>query len=389
MLYHVSARTKNILLLVWERDASAREFVAGFAHYSNSKANWSIRLMHATDALISNTARDIASGLYDGIVLTDTFLATHPEFGENPSTNVTIIGEVGVCPRLPRGRFASVNIDNREIGGLAARHFISLGRFARHAFIPPAISEAWVRQRIDGFRRKLAAAKLPCDVFDQSIPLAEWLKALPKPAAIMAACDYTAVEVMTACERASLRIPQDVSIIGVDDDELLCEFTRPSLSSIRPEHFTSGHLAARALNGLFQNGSKTPSWQKTILCSGARLIERESTHFVSPALHLIHSAIAYIKASVCKEITVDDVVCHLGVSRRLADLRFREYNGKSILETITEIKLKELSTRLLTSNRAIGNIAATLGFRDLSYLGRLFRNRYGMTMSDWRNGHHS
>ena len=82
-----------------------------------------------------------------------------------------------------------------------------------------------------------------------------------------------------------------------------------------------------------------------------------------------------------------DVVAHLGVSRRLADLRFREYHGKTIHETIIETKLEELSMRLLTSNRAISNIAAALGFDDLSYLGRIFRKRYGMTMSEWRIGH--
>ena len=99
-----SAR-KSILILVWERDVSAREFLAGFAHYSNSRPGWCVSIMHAEDAFLSNTAQDIAAGRYDGIVLTDTFLATHPEFGDNPATAVTVIGDIGVCSRLPRGRF--------------------------------------------------------------------------------------------------------------------------------------------------------------------------------------------------------------------------------------------------------------------------------------------
>ena len=383
-----SAR-KSILILVWERDVSAREFLAGFAHYSNSRPGWCVSIMHAEDAFMSNTAQDIAAGRYDGIVLTDTFLATHPEFGDNPATAVTVIGDIGVCPRLPRGRFASVDIDNEEIGSLAAQHLMSLGKFTRYAFVHPLKSEAWNRQRADGFRRKLAQGKIECEIFDRSVPLQEWLRTLPKPTAIMAACDYTAVEVMTECARTSLRIPQDVAILGVDDDELLCEFTRPSLNSIRPCHFKSGLMVARAMNGLFQSGRIGPRKPKTVLCSGATVIKRESTHFLSPALHLVHTATAYIKANVSKEISVADVVAHLGVSRRLADLRFREHGGKTIHETIVETKLAELSMRLLTSNRAIGNVAAALGFDDLSYLGRLFRKRYGMTMSEWRVGHHN
>lgn len=375
---------KNILLLVWERDASAREFLAGFAHFSNSRPNWRVGLMHAADAFLSSVVQDIASRRYDGIVLTDTILASHPEFGGSTETSLVIMGDVKSCPRLPQGGFSAVSIDNREIGRLAAEHLMSLGKFSSFSFVPPQKSEAWERERADGFRRRIASDKLRCDVFDRSCPLLEWLRGLPKPAAIMAACDYTAVEVVTECARASLRIPEDVSVIGVDDDELLCEFTRPSLTSIRPSHFKSGLMAARTLNQLFQGGGMPGG---TTLCSGAKVIKRESTHPLSPAQHLIHTATAYIKANVSKDINVADVVSHLGVSRRLADLRFRECLGKSIHETIRETKLNELSMRLLTSNRDIGNIASALGFDDLSYLGRLFRRRYGVTMSDWRRGH--
>ena len=382
-----SAKIRNILLFIWERDVSAREFLAGFAHYANSRPAWSVRILYAADALLPGTAQDIAGGKYDGVVLTDTFLAAHPEFGSNPATAVAVIGDISVCSRHIRGIYASVNIDNPEIGRIGARYLASLGKFESYAFVPPIRSEAWDRARAEGFRRNMAAAKAPCKIYDRSAPLDEWLQSLPKPAALMAACDYTAVEVMASCARLSLRIPQDVSILGVDDDELLCESVRPPLTSIRPEHFASGFQTARALNGLFKAGRWARRRAKTVLCSGAKTIERESTHFLSPALHLIHSATAYIKANVCEKIGVGDVVRHLGVSRRLADLRFRECCRKSIHETIMETKLEELATRLLTSNRSIGNIASELDFHDLSYLGRIFRRRYGVTMSAWRTGH--
>ena len=381
-----SPKIRNILLFVWERDVSAREFLAGFAHYSNSRQSWSVRILYAADALLPGTAQDIAAGRYDGVVLTDTFLAAHPEFGSNPATAVAVIGDINVCRRHLCGKFASVNIDNQEIGRIGARYLSSLGTFNSYAFVPPVQSEAWDCARAEGFRRNLAASKAVCAIYDRTTPLDTWLTALPKPAALMAACDYTAVEVMATCTRLSLRIPQDISILGVDDDELLCESVRPPLTSIRPEHFASGFQVARALNGLFNSGRGTPRRTKTVLCSGAKVIERESTHFLSPALHLIRTATAYITANVCEQIDVADVARHLGVSRRLADLRFREYCKKSIHETIIETKLKELATRLLISNRSIGSVAAAMNFHDLSYLGRLFRSRYGMTMSEWRAG---
>jgi LacI family transcriptional regulator len=381
-----SSKRKNILLFIWERDVSAREFLAGFTHYSNSGPLWSVRILYAADALLPSTTLDIAAGRYDGIVLTDTFLAAHPEFGCNPSTAITVIGDISVCKRRPNGIFTSVNIDNPEIGRIGADFLMSLGAFSCYAFVPPTRTEAWDCARVEGFRKSIESAKRRCEIYNRSTPLDAWLAELPKPVALMAACDYTAIEVMSICARLSLRIPQDISIIGVDDDELLCESVRPPLSSIRPSHFASGFQTGRALNELFRTGVGAKRKTKPILCSDAKIIERESTRYLPPAVHLISAATNYIKANVCEKISVGDVVRHLGVSRRLADLRFHEYSKMSINETITEIKLKELATRLLTSKRSIRSVAAALNFHDLSYLGRLFRKRFGMTMFDWRAG---
>ena len=375
---------KSILLLVWERDVSARDFLAGFAHYANSRRNWRVRLLHAADALMPDTVESIVSGQYDGLVLTDTFFKRHPEFARCPATAITIIGSDKVRLTPPVGRFARVCVDNQEIGRVGAQHLMGLGRFNSYAFIPPPISEDWDSQRAFGFSRELLRNRLACAVYDRALPLADWLRGLSKPAAVMAACDYTAIEAMSACANLSLRIPEDISILGVDNDELLCEFAQPSLTSIQPKHFASGFRAAQALNGLFQNRSAAGRRTKAVFCSGAKVIERESTHPLSPALHLIHAATAYIKANVRNDISVTDVVNHLGVSRRLADLRFHEHHNMSILDAILDAKLTELGKRLMTTKLPVGQVAATLGFHDLSYVGRLFRKRYGMTMSQWR-----
>ena len=124
-----------------------------------------------------------------------------------------------------------------------------------------------------------------------------------------------------------------------------------------------------------------------ILCSGAKIIQRESTAQLTPASHLILSALEFIQKNATRNIRVDDIVRHLKVSRRLADLRFREFQGESILETITRIRLEEVAKRLLTTQIPASTIAKTCGFEDVSYLGKLFRRKYGETLQRWRKFH--
>lgn len=373
----------NILLLLWGPEASGRDFLAGFSRYAHGKGNWNVHLMLLTGTFLPDTVRDIRSGIYDGIVMTENTFYAHPEFGECPETAVVIFGVPEPGRPNPKGRSSYVQNDDDEIGRCAARHFMQLGSFRTFAFVPPPQDDAWARLRRAGFTDELAKHRLVAQAFDYSQPLSTWLCGLPKPAAIMAASDYTAVEVAATCNSSSIAIPQEVALVGVDNDELLCEFTRPSLSSIRQNNDKSGQLAAQELDRLFRRRA-VPGKLRVVPCSDCTIVCRESSRPVAPATHLILSAISYIRANVTRNLSAADVVKHLGVSRSLADLRFRQYQGETILEAITRIRLEELSKRLLVSNLPVGKVAATMGFDDLSYLGRIFRRKFGLSMTQWR-----
>lgn len=377
------SKPKNILLILWVTESSGRDFLAGFSRYVHRKKDWNVHLLFQSEDFLPDTVRDIRSGVYDGIVMTENTFFAHPEFGECPETAIVLFGVPAPGHTRPGGRIVYVQYDDGEIGRCAARHFMQLGNFRTIAFVPPPHDDAWVRLRYAGFADELGKHGFVAHAFDYSQPLAAWLCGLPKPAAIMAASDYTAVEVAATCNSNAIAIPQEVALVGVDNDELLCEFTRPSLSSIRQNNDKSGQLAAQELDRLFRRRA-VPGRLRVVPCSDCTVVCRESSRPVAPATHLILSAISYIRANVTRNLSAADVVKHLGVSRSLADLRFRQYQGETILETITRIRLEELSKRLLVSNLPVGKVAATMGFDDLSYLGRIFRRRFGQSMVQWR-----
>ena len=126
-------------------------------------------------------------------------------------------------------------------------------------------------------------------------------------------------------------------------------------------------------------------WPKSTLCKISGISERESASAISPGGHLVRRALEFIEQNKTKPIGAADVVKHLGVSRRLADRRFRQFQHETILEAITRIRLKEVQRRLRNSKLPIVKIAQACGFPDTSYLMTLFQRKFGMTMSEWRH----
>ena len=170
-----------------------------------------------------------------------------------------------------------------------------------------------------------------------------------------------------------------MALLGVDDD-ILCEHTHPPLASIRPDNEAEGYRAAQTLD-LMLRGKK---WPKSRLCPISGISERESASAIAPGGHLVRQALEFIQRNRTQPIRVTDVVKELGVSRRLADQRFRQFLHETILEAITRIRLEEVKHRLLATRAPIARVAAVCGFADASYLMTLFQRKFGLTMREWR-----
>ena len=281
--------------------------------------------------------------------------------------------------------------DNEDIGAFAARHFLSLGRFNSFGFVTTNTDESWSALRAQGFQRILAADGLDSHQFRTNfVPgssedlarLTRWVRELPKPAAVFAAYDRRAIHVLSACKDAGLSVPGQVAVIGVDNDRLLCDFADPPLSSIAPDHEEEGRIAAQTLDAMMrERPRKRPD---RILITGKRIVERESARQTTPATALLRRATDYIVRNAAKNIKTADVAKHLGVSRSLLDLRFREANGKTTSAFISETRLAEVRRRLRKTKQSIRGISRECGFANPNHLKNLFKRHFGMSMREYR-----
>ena len=198
---------------------------------------------------------------------------------------------------------------------------------------------------------------------------------------MLAASDLVAADVLHACETANLAIPDDVAVLGVDNDIGLCNRLVPRLSSIEPDFEEEGFRAVIALENLF--GNKIEIDDKPL--ADVRLVERESTKPLPPATRLVDRALAFINGNYRTPITPGDVARQLGVSRRLIDLRFRQLQHETLLSTINKCRLEALCKMLREESGSLHDLIAACGFGSAVRAAHLFKSTYGISMSGYRS----
>ena len=297
------------------------------------------------------------------------------------------------------GNASVVEMDHPSCVRVAVSELLG-GNPVHVGFVPFLIpSRSWCRLREKAFRDCLAATQTDSSVFQPKCrtrrisrvdfirQLRPWLRRLPRPCGILAACDDRAIQVLEACHEAKVAIPGDVAVLGVDNDEMLCANTTPPLTSIQPDHDRMGYLAAERLAEMLDG--KRLRKPDHLLVGTKTIVIRESTSPVSNAGRLVQRALAYIRANATKAIKPRDVAAHLKVSRSLADLRFRELQHESIGEAIRHYRLEEVRRRLVGTNDTIENIANDCHFTKLCRLNEAFSANYGCTMGQYRKTHRS
>ena len=279
------------------------------------------------------------------------------------------------------------NIDSEMIGRVAARTVMEVGEHAAYAFVGMFPSCAWSRNRGAFFAKELRRARhhnvriFPGDPLMDESALRDWLKEIPKPAAVFAANDCAADIVLKICRRNGFRVPEDMSVIGVDDDPIFCVHTRPTLTSVHPDFEEMGYRAAgelaRILSGRSRGGRFLVAGEPTVT-------RRMSTAPCSPSGMLIRRVDEIIEARACQNISSNVIADELKISRRLLDLRYRQYNGMSIREAIVRMRVRRAKHLLAYSSHSLGTVCRMCGYRTESYLGKIFFAREGVTMSDYR-----
>lgn len=220
------------------------------------------------------------------------------------------------------------------------------------------------------------------DALDLQLRLRRWLKDLPKPCSILAANDFMGEQALTACFELAIDVPHQVSLIGIDNEEVRCEHLRPSLTSVEPDFRRAGYLAAKTLAEM-ENGVVDAVGYRTF--GPARIVRRQSTAVLPIKSGAVSGALETIRLKACKGIRAADVLAQMGGSRSSAERLFRKVTGCSVLEKLNERRLEEVKNLLACPDVKIESLADFCGYRSGSFLRRHFKEMTGMTMQEWRN----
>lgn len=364
-----------------------------FAHIA-AHGEWGLEIIRSVADFTTQTIEEAVTHKADGCII--ALNEERPEAYQTlincsiPFVTVETFSDILASRKL---NARHIRIDNQAIGRDAARNFLKQGRYMSFGFVTLRTERPWAIARKEGFiqelqrrnRRLVTFHRNPtADAVARRGDLAKWLRRLDKPTAILAADDADAFEVIQACKIARLTIPDDVAILGVDDDPLICENIKPALSSIRPAFIDAGRQAAAALERLMRGRHAQVKSGITMVKGHNEIVTRASTRPETSAGMLVQEAIAFIQANVRNGIGIEDIREHLGVSRALMDLRFRQVRNESVLTVLTEARLKELKHALKFTEEPIGEITARLGWSSPNYPKRLFKEKFGCSMQAWR-----
>ena len=388
---------KKKVLIVLETGAQpGRSQLIGILRGINAgRLDWELDIVPSRRKVTAATVKRALGGGTDGVILAHPARPGVPEQLQRqgkPTVFMDVLSQSDM-QAVPTSRY--LRVDDAAIGRAAARHFLSLGAFRSFAFVHDPRDEIWTRERQAAFAATLAEAGHTCKTFippsrEGRAParpheLPAFLRSLPLPAAVLAASDLVAADVLHACATTELAIPDDVAVLGVDNDVGLCNRLVPRLSSIEPDFEEEGFRAVVALESLFGHTIKTD--EKPL--ADVRLAERESTKAPPPATRLVDRALAFIDSNYLTPITARDVARHLGVSRRLIDLRFRQLQHATLLATITERRLAALCKMLKEETAPLRDLIAACGFGSAVRAAHLFKKRYGLSMSAYRKANTS
>jgi LacI family transcriptional regulator len=301
---------------------------------------------------------------------------------------------VNVCGVLPEASFPRIGVDDHRCGALAAEHLLERG--LRHFGFVGHRDHGYSLRREAGFRERITQTgasvasyyepgRRPFDpmgrLWAQDRAVERWIRALPRPVGIFAPNDIWGVQLTEVCLRASLRVPEDVAILGVDDDDLLCAFARPSLSSIALPTQRIGYEAAEEVDRLLR-GAQTRS--RPLLFPPLGVIARRSTEILAVDDANLVAALRFIRGQAHRPIRVADLLREVPTSRRFLERRFRRVLGRSILGEIRRVHVERASQLLAQSDLPLNSVAERSGFTDAKRFSTVFRQMVGLTPSAYR-----
>jgi LacI family transcriptional regulator len=282
--------------------------------------------------------------------------------------------------------------DYFKTGRMGADYFLRKGfeNFAFYGFK----NIVWSRERSEGFEKRVNEEGFEVHYFEHKrrfksrelwyykpSALSKWLKSLPKPIALMACDDNQGMHITEACRLTNIRIPEEVAVLGVDNDEMLCNLSDPPLSSVSLDTEKGGYEAARLLETMIKSNNQT---YYDIVVEPTQIITRNSTDIYAAKDKNVGMALKYIHNNIEKNLKVKDVLEQVPLSRRSLEKRFSQVTGYPVYEYIFNLRIEKFTQKLLETDLSVFEIAVDLGLNDSKNIARQFRQIKGCTPSEYR-----
>ena len=373
---------KNILVIIPTGDYAERLKLNGVLEYARDKpgARWNLKLC------LGNRIRlppaETCRLRFDGII---AYIQSEAERCFLLQTGLpTVLIEDLFDPVNPKHRkgVASIICDHVAEGRTAATYFLAR-HFSNFAFVGVSGKVIWSELRRRGFEEELRKHGLKCAVFSEKRKLGIWLKSLPKPCAIFAARDMRAREVIDAAEEFGIAVPQEIAVLGVDNDEILCATARPGISSIPSFDRSLGYAAGRVLNALMTGRSNGGE----IRTRHANVVSRQSTETDAIDDPFVKKAIIWIRSHVDEDLNVAKIADAIGYSACALQERFAHSLGTTVSETVRRFRVAKARELLTGTSLPIEEIALRCGFSCTSHLCLRMREAEGVTPLVYRRQH--
>lgn len=380
---------KQVAVCVDSFGSHGRGVLRGIAEYVTTYRSWSVVLDAHTHAAGHSVHGWLRKWRGDGILV----------YTQNPllPRNLSRCGipAVELYSHPLNVGLPQVGNDNVKIGRLAAEHLIER-RLTHFAFCGYP-DELWCQRRREGFTAAAGAAGIVHDnVFGPHLPtalaelqrsqrhLSQWVQRLPKPVGIMACSDRLAQRLLDACQEAGVAVPQEVAVIGVNNDEEICLLCQPPLTSVQDNPRQIGYQAAALLDQLM-NGRRRADKVEPILVSPLGVAARRSTDVTATTDRLIAQAAQRIYERACQGLTVKQLLQELPLSRNAFYRRFQNVLGRSPHEQILHVRFEHVKSLLARTELSLEKIAELTGFEYPEYLSVAFKREFGMPPSVYRH----
>jgi LacI family transcriptional regulator len=381
----LAKRTKEIAL-AFPRGAHQEVFIEGILQYAKThECNWSYIIAPEWNAV---SILHLAGWPGDGVIAA---LNTAKEAKCAATFHLPMVNISGVLVESPVPRS---QVDNRAIGVLAAEHLLERG-FRLFAYYGMKDVE-YSNRRIQGFQQKLAESGYNCDALivpstfgmqgnfwlRQQRDLTEWIAKLALPCGLFAASDARARQAINACEELGIRVPEQIAVLGVDDQQIICEHCHPTISSVARNNIREGYQAAMLLDQLMRQ-KKISHTNEYIAPLG--IVSRESTATLAVSDDRLRTAIEYFQENIEEPVSVAEMCTHAGVSRRWLEYAFRSMLGETPFNYMRKQRL-EHARRLLAEEPStkINRIARRSGYTSANQLAKAFRREFGESPRDFR-----